>query len=259
MRRARGRSRFLRIGLTLAAVCALLAASAAAQRFGQRFGRRVNVYGARASYDGRFTLARLQYRAYSGWAFDWPEMEHNLGLILSNITAIRTGPDSDNTFRMDDEDLLRYPIAYLSEPGYWFPTESEAAALRTYLAKGGFLIVDDFHFDNEWNVFERAIGRVLPGHQIEPLPLSHPVFHTFFDIKSLKVPYPGRLGEQGLMGEFYGIHEDSDRLKRLMVVISYNMDLGDYMEWSATGVYAVAPTNEAYKFFINYLIYGFTH
>jgi hypothetical protein len=73
------------------------------------------------------------------------------------------------------------------------------------------------------------------------------------------VPYPGRLGEMGLYGEFYGIHEGNDPARRLMVVINYNMDIGDYMEWSATGTYAMAPTNEAYKFMINYIIYGLTH
>jgi hypothetical protein len=37
------------------------------------------------------------------------------------------------------------------------------------------------------------------------------------------------------------------------------MDIGDYMEHSATGFYAVDPTNEAYKFGVNYVIYGLTH
>ena len=101
--------------------------------------------------------------------------------------------------------------------------------------------------------------RVLPDAKIERLTVSHPVFNSFFSIKSLQVPYPGGLGEQGLMGEFYGIHEDNDPTKRLMVVINYNMDIGDYMEWSPSGVYAIAPTNEAYKFGINYIIYGLTH
>ena len=68
-----------------------------------------------------------------------------------------------------------------------------------------------------------------------------------------------QLGERGLMGEFYGIHEDNDPSKRLMVVINYNMDIGDYMEHSGRGWYAVAPTNEAFKFGVNYFIYGLTH
>ena len=52
--------------------------------------------------------------------------------------------------------------------------------------------------------------------------------------------------------------QDFDPARRLSVVINYNMDIGDYMEHSATGLYAVDPTNEAYKFGINYLMYGMT-
>jgi hypothetical protein len=44
-----------------------------------------------------------------------------------------------------------------------------------------------------------------------------------------------------------------------MVVIDYNMDIGDYMEHSGGGWYAVDPTNEAFKFGVNYLMYGLTH
>jgi hypothetical protein len=73
------------------------------------------------------------------------------------------------------------------------------------------------------------------------------------------VPYPGALGERGLMGEFYGIHEGNDPANRLMVVINYNMDIGDYMEHSGRGWYAAAPTNEAFKFGVNYFMYGLTH
>lgn len=40
--------------------------------------------------------------------------------------------------------MMRAPIAYIIEMGWWTLTEREAAALRTYLLKGGFLIVDDF-------------------------------------------------------------------------------------------------------------------
>ncbi len=51
------------------------------------------------------------------------------------------------------------------------------------------------------------------------------------------MPYPGRLGEQGLMGEFFGIHEDNDPRQRLMVIINYNIDIGDYVEWSGENLY----------------------
>ena len=247
--------------LLLVLVLALLVAiPALAQRGGRRFGFGfMPASAAPISYDGRFVIVRLWYARHPGWSFDYPDMEQNLTLILNEITSLRAHPDGSNIFRMDDPELLKYPVAYLSEPGYWYPTDSEALALRTYIAKGGFLIIDDFHFEEEWAVFEAAMRKVLPDGRIERLDRSHPVFNSFFSIKSLDVPYPGRLGERGLMGEFYGIHEGNDPTKRLMVVINYNMDIGDYMEHSGQGLYAVDPTNEAYKFGVNYFIYGLTH
>ena len=106
----------------------------------------------------------------------------------------------------------------------------------------GFLIVDDFfdpynHFGQEWSTFERAIRRVLPDARIDTLDVSHPVFNSFFAIKSLQVPYPGAWGERGLMGEFYGIHESNDPDKRLMVVINWNTDLGDALEHAESPYY----------------------
>ncbi|MGE3704697.1 MAG: DUF4159 domain-containing protein, partial [Vicinamibacterales bacterium] len=229
---------------------------AAAQRFGfrgPRFGGIRNV-----AYDGRFTFARAQYARFYGWAADYPTMERNLTTILHEITELRPWTRGGNVYTFDDPELLKYPVSYLSEPGYWYPNEQEVLGLRQYLAKGGFLIVDDFHFPREWAVFERAMKRVLPEAEIVRLELSHPIFHTFFEISTLRVPYPGGLGEQGLMGEFFGIYENNDRSRRLTAIINYNIDLGDYVEWSAEELYNPQSTNEAYKFMVNYVIYGLT-
>jgi hypothetical protein len=127
--------------------------------------------------------------------------------------------------------------------------------LRKYLAKGGFLIVDDFML-NEWYNFETHIKRVLPGARIDRLDVAHPVFHSFFDIETLDMGYPGR---PSLKASFLGIHEDNDPKKRLIVVINYNNDIGDYMEHSGQGWWPVNTSNDAYKLAINYIIYGLTH
>ncbi len=211
-----------------------------------------------ATYDGQFSFVRLYYNRYRSWAYDWPDMEHNLTAILNGITGIKSNHNGTSILHMDDPLLMSYPIAYISEPGYWYPTEQDALNLRAYLQKGGFLIVDDFHYENEWAVFQAAMMRVLPGAKIEKLTTAHPIFHTFFEIESLHIPYPGTLGQRGLYGEFYGIHQDNDPDKPLSVVMDYNMDLGDYMEYSGSGFYLVDPSNEAFKFMVNYLIYGHT-
>lgn len=258
--------RALGLALVVGVLLAGLTLSVAAQRGGTFFGpRRSNGYP-NLRYDGKFTFARIRYnagmgrRGWGGWAADYPLMEQNLTSMLPEITSMQPHTDGSNVHDLDDPELLKYPVAYLSEPGYWYPSESEVEGLQIFLAKGGFLIVDDFHFEDEWAVFERAMRRVLPDARIDRLDVSHPVFNSFFHIQSLHVPYPGRLGEQGLYGEFYGIHEDNDITRRLAVVINYNMDVGDYVEWAQSSrAYSFAPTNEAYKFMINYLVYGLSH
>lgn len=220
-------------------------------------GRRWITWEPNVPYDGKFTFARIRYTVYgrSGWEFDYPTMERNLMTMVKELTAIRPHTAGSNIHTFDDPELLRYPVAYLSEPGYWLPSESEAEGLRTYLAKGGFLIVDDF-MRNEWYNFEAQIRKALPKARIDRLDVSHPVFDAFFHIKSLDMSYPH---DPYLKAEFYGIHEDNDPAKRLQVMINYNNDIGDYMEWSGEGWWPVNISNDAYKLAINYLIYGLSH
>ena len=99
---------------------------------------------------------------------------------------------------------------------------------------------------------------MLPRAQIRRLDLSHPIFDSFFRISTLDMHYPSPRFAF-LKAEFLGIFEDNDPAKRLMVVINYNNDIGDYMEWSGSpGWWPVNITNEAYKLAINYIVYGLT-
>jgi hypothetical protein len=247
----RGRCWFA-AGLILA-----LATAAAGDLPAQRRGWRVMELEPNVRYDGRFTFARIRYTVHrrSGWEFDYPTMERHLMALMEDVTALRPHVRGSNIHALDDPDLLKYPVAYLSEPGYWLPSESEVEGLRAYLSKGGFLIVDDF-MRGEWRNFETQMLRVLPDARIDRLDASHPVFDVFFRIESLDMSYPH---DPHLKAEFHGIHEANDPRKRLMVVINYNNDIGDYMEWSDRGWRHVNITNEAYKLAINYIVYGLSH
>ena len=157
----------------------LLAASTTTTQGFRRFVWEPNVPN-----DGKFTCVRLSYTVYgrqSGWEYDYPAMERHLMTMLQEIIELHPHQSGSNIHAMDDPELLKYPVAYLSEPGYWHASESEAAGLRTYLSKAGFLIVDDF-MHNEWYDFEREMLRVLPWADIVPLQVTHPVFDSFFKI-----------------------------------------------------------------------------
>ncbi len=242
------------LAVTLAACAVVGVATLASMAAAQRWVRiEPNV-----AYDARFTFVRLRYQVYgrSGWEFDYPAMERNFMTVLDEMTAIAPHTRESNILDMDDPELLKYPIAYLSEPGNWLPDSSEAAGLRTWLAKGGFLIVDDF-FGRQWDTFERSMRRVLPAARIVPLDVSHPIFDAFFRITTLEgMRHPSARSYEA---RYLGIYEDNDPERRLQVIINYNNDIGDYMEWSGDGWYPVNLSNDAYKLATNYLIYGLTH
>jgi hypothetical protein len=104
-------------------------------------------------------------------------------------------------------------------------------------------------------VFEAGLRQALPNAKIVPMDKSHPIFDSFFRIESLAMTYPGR---PSLQAEFYGIYEDNDPSKRLMVIINYNNDIGDYLEHSGRGWYPMNLTTDAYKFAVNYIMYSMT-
>lgn len=253
--------------MTLAFLAAIALGTLASPLDAQRRGRRGGGWGGggecqgmvepNTPYDGRFIFARIRYQEIrtNGWQYDYPCTEKNFATILKEITAMRAYMDGGNIFDFDDPELMRFPVAYVSEPGYWYPTASEVEGLRTYLAKGGFVIFDDFHYPNEWMVFESGLRKALPNAQIIPMDPSHPIFDSFFRISAFTLTYPG---DPSLQTEYYGVYEDNDPKKRLMVMINYNNDLGNYIEHSGSAWYPINLTNDAYKYVVNYVIYGMT-
>ena len=98
---------------------------------------------------------------------------------------------------------------------------------------------------------------MLPDARIVKLDITHPIFDAFFHIKTLEgMTHPDNYNAKA---EFLGIYEDNDPSQRLIVVINFNNDIGDYMEWSGQGWYPVNMSNDAYKFATNYLVYAMTH
>ena len=146
-------------------------------------------------------------------------------------------------------------MAYVSEPGFWGVTPAEAINLRNYLLKGGFMILDDFAGGYQFAGAERALRQVLPNLQLIEMTPSHPIFHSFFDIDTLNFHHP----YYNLPSFFYGIFEDNDPHKRLMVILNFNNDISESWEWSDQGYWPIDLSNIAYKLGINYVIYALTH
>ncbi len=253
------------IGLLLATLLATLAADVLVQEepfFGRR-RRPVPAYDdERVAYDGRFAFVRLRYGGGDGgywreppWAHDYPRAERHFMRILEELTFLKLHRDHSNIMTLDDPELGNFPLAYMSEPGFWSMKAAEAAGLRHYLQKGGFVIFDDFRGPH-WQNFEAQLRQVLPEGRLVRLDASHPIFHSFFEINSLDFV---QFYDRGERAEFYGMFEDNDSKKRLMLVANYNNDIGEYWEFSDTGYVPIDLSNEAYKLGVNYVIYAMTH
>ena len=262
----------------LLTVCALIGitATALAQRrrggfggFGGFAGRPMPTVP-NAPYDGRFNFVRVKYETAPGgywwrgqpaWSHGYPIAEQHLMKIMNEVSYLGAHEDEINTLRLDDPEISKYPVAYIIEVSWWQMTDREADALRTYIHKGGFVIVDDFKATGDfgspgWSVFEANVKRVLPNVRFLEMPASHPVFHSFFEIETLaNFPQAYNAGPP----VFRGVYEDNDPSKRLEMIVNYNTDISQFWEWSGRGFRPFDETNEASKLGVNYLIYGLTH
>ena len=225
-----------------------------------------------APYDSKYHFTRIRYDGGGGgfggfrrgrrggmWAHDYPRAEYNFLQILKETTYLRTQLEGSNVLTFDDPELLKYPIAYIVEVGYWNPSDEEVRALGEYLLKGGFLIVDDTRDERGfYQNFASHMERALPGLALVPLAHDHDIFDSFFRVDPLAVISHPIYGAP-LDIQYYAIFEDNDPQKRMLVVFNFNNDIAEYWEFSDQGYYPIELANEAYKLGVNYIVYAHTH
>lgn len=236
-------------GAVIAAALLALPLGAAGQ-----FRRQSQQRLATVDYNSHFAFTRIRYRNNS-WNHDYPNGDTNFSAILEYITNMRVRLDGTNVFDLDDEGIFENPILYVSEPGFWTTSASQAENLGKYLLKGGFIIFDDFEGDYQWQNMATQMARALPDHHWITLTVDHPIFHSFFDIRKLDVPHP----LVNVIPSYRALFENNDPSRRMIALANWNNDLAEYWEWSAEGLFNPDPTNDAYRLGVNYIVYAMTH
>ena len=213
-----------------------------------------------------FTFVRLRYTGSgwygSGWDVDLPASDRNFIRKLAQATDIPVAP-REKIISVGSPALFNYPFAYILEVGTLNLTNAEAANLREYLLRGGFIMVDDFHGGAEWHHFYRQLKKIFPQREPEDIPITHPLFHCFFDIDTLvQIPglrslFNGRTYERrdGYPAYCRGVYDDNGRL---MMMINFNTDIGDAWEHAAEGFYPRELSDMAYRMGINAVVYALT-
>ena len=241
-------------------IIVVLSVAAALPVVAGQFGRFSLPTPTAVEYDSRFAFTRIRYGtrvgSNGGWEHDYPAADRNFAAILDYTTHARVRLDGSNILDLDDPRIFDNPVIYMSEPGYWTTDAAEASSLHDYLLKGGFIIFDDFDSLPEWNNLAEQMRVVLPEHFFIRLDVSHPIFQSFFSLRTLNVPHPMLPGIEPV---FYGLFEDNRPSGRMLAIANWNNDIGDYWEWSAEGLYGEAGTADAYRLGVDYLVYAMTH
>lgn len=223
-----------------------------------------------------FTFVRIRYTrgGYGfgrggGWTTDLPDSDLNLSFRLQQITSMKVDPDG-RILRLTDADLADFPFIYIVEPGGLSLDDDEVAALRKYLLNGGFLWLDDFWGEREWEHCEAVLRQVFPERSLVEMKLDHPLYRCVFPIKEKhQIPNVG-LGASSRYHHVTWERDDAqevhhraifDDRDRLMVFVTHNTDNGDGWEREGEDDYYFHQFSEkaAYPLAMNVLFYAMTH
>ncbi|WP_339866262.1 DUF4159 domain-containing protein [Pseudohongiella nitratireducens] len=207
------------------------------------------------------------------WDTDYPDAEQNFLRGVQRYSLVDTATDATRAIDLTDPALFeqiflymtmkRVPIGSIrSGPNF---TEAELQALREFMLRGGFVLLDDFWGEAHLQDFQMEMARLFPEREVVELGVNHEIFHTFYDI-TVFPQVPGRavtwnygqfnLDDPQFPPAVYAILDDEGRV---MLVANLNSDMGDGWEHTFHEYYPTFYSNEAYRLGINYLIYAFTH
>jgi hypothetical protein len=275
------RPRVLVLAVLVLLVASVVVQAQFRQRGGGFFPRGFGVRVAKPEdFLGGFQFCRVAYNQdYRGdggnWSVDYPRADINLSIRLSELTRAYVNMDSKGEpvpllIRLTDDVMFECPFIMMTEVGSASINEEEAARLRLYLQKGGFLWADDFWGTYAWEWWTAQFSRVLPPDEypIIDLPPNHPLFSAQFQIS--KVPQIASIGHWASTGGGTSERgEDSavaharavlDKHGNIMVLMTHNTDLGDSFEREGDDPqYFYQMSVPGYAFGINTLLYALTH
>ncbi len=174
------------------------------------------------------TVGRLHYDGGGDWYAN-PSSLPNLLTAIRERTAIPVAT-RERAVKLTDPDLWDLPYLYVTGHGNIAFSAEEAAILRRWVLRGGFLHVDDnYGLDAS---FRREIAKVFPDRPLVEVPLDHPIYHLIYDFPD---GVPKIHVHDGKPAQGFGIFIDG----RLAVYYTYQSDLGN--GWEDLEVYHDPP------------------
>lgn len=92
--------------------------------------------------------------------------------------------------KLSSDDIYNYPLLIMTGEGEFVLGGAERSNLRAYLRRGGFLLASAGCSSTQWDrSFRREMATLFDETPMQQLELSHPVFHTVYDIDKLNAKH----------------------------------------------------------------------
>jgi hypothetical protein len=178
----------------------------------------------------------------TSWTQDYPRADRHFAAALTRLSRLNARSVEQPINLDDGDDAFNYPWMNAGEMGDWKLTAPQIEALREYLLRGGFLMLDDFWGTEEWNRFMESMGRVFPDRYQVPGQWALARDTTYRN--------------DGATPHWRGIYDDNGRV---MVAMAFNNDIGDSWEWADDPRYPEKYSALGIRIGVNYVIYSMTH
>ena len=108
--------------------------------------------------------------------------------------------------KLASDELFEFPLVIMTGEGNFELPDAERQNLRKFVECGGLLLASASCSSPDWDrSFRAEMAQIFPKLPIAAIPMSHPVFHTVYDVKELQgshgpvrplegITYRGRLG-----------------------------------------------------------------
>jgi hypothetical protein len=200
----------------------------------------------------KFNLQPFRRFGELPWHHDYPYGDEMFPDFVKRVSKVNTTRESYEIVDIDSPDLFKYPFTYMCEPGYLNLLPEDVKNLREYFDRGGFILVDDFRGQRDMANLRAELKKVYPDRDLVPLDVTHPIFHTLYDIDSLEIPPP--YGNEPV--QFFALLDDKGRIQ---MIVNHNNDLSELWEWLDRGEASLHDAVTSLELGANYLIYAMTH
>lgn len=200
-------------------------------------------------------------RGRTAWAVDYPRGDRTFARLLDRLSNIDVRSVEQPVSLDDEDDVYYWPFLISGLVGSWDLTDSQAAELREYLLRGGFLLCDSFYGTYEWEGFAQTLRRVFPDRPIIELADDHPILHAVYDLtEKHQIPtwqhLPRGYRGDGAEPHWRAILDDDERI---MVMIAFNNDIADGWQHADEPTYPQQEARLAIQLGVNFAVYALTH